>query len=178
MLKKIIFFVVIVAAIGAAGFFYFKKYHPVNKTKVFQVNSGSSHNDTNANNNQPVNSQNNGPSDSASTGVVSPAIEPADCDNGCSRFTNQSDLNYCQQICNIPSPGQSGSNQNAASQPASGDCQNQIGLDKDYCLRDLGISKKDFSICDQISDAGVKKACQDRITQDILEQQNSSGPVQ
>jgi len=32
----------------------------------------------------------------------------------------------------------------------------------------LAITKKDFSICNQIVDAKVKKTCKNRITEDLL----------
>lgn len=167
--------IIILAAGCAAGFIFWKKYYSVNGPKVFQINPASQNN-TNGTNNQPAASQNNSPDFSASNSIpVEPAIEPSDCDNECSRFTSQSDLNYCRQICNIPLSNQPDSNQNSVSQPASGDCQSKTGLDKDYCLRDQAIANKNFDDCDQIADAGIKKTCQDRITQDILEQQQNSG---
>jgi hypothetical protein len=87
-------------------------------------------------------------------------ITPAYCNSECSAFENDPKyLRYCQQVCGL-SPTTNNSS-----------CENKTELEKDYCLKDLGIAKKDFQICNQIQDAGIKKTCQNRITEDIIENQ-------
>lgn len=84
-------------------------------------------------------------------------ITQKDCDNGCQDFSNEKEnLKYCQERCGL-SPKQ-----------ASSDCANLADLEKDYCLKDLAVSKKDFAICDRIVDFGIRKSCKDRIAEDIL----------
>lgn len=82
------------------------------------------------------------------------------CNDDCKAFANQLDLfEYCQQVCGI-TPVKKVSN-----------CDGKDGIEKDYCLKDLGITKDDTSICGQISDANVKNTCKNRVLQDIIEQQ-------
>jgi len=51
------------------------------------------------------------------------------------------------------------------------DCADLEGLEIDYCYKDFAISEKDLKICGRISDAGIKKACQNRVTEDLLDEQ-------
>lgn len=82
------------------------------------------------------------------------------CDSECKAFANNFEhLEYCQQVCGI-SP---------AKKVSTSDCKEKKDLAKDYCFKDLAISKKDFSICDKIKDSNIKDACKNRITQDIIE---------
>lgn len=93
------------------------------------------------------------------TGTL-PNINATDCDNECQNFKdNAKNLTYCQEVCGL-TPIKNDT-----------DCANKTGLEKDYCLKDLGIAKKDFKLCDQIQDVGIKKTCQNRITEDIIENQ-------
>jgi len=80
------------------------------------------------------------------------------CNTGCQAFANKLDFfEYCEQVCDI-SPVKDVSN-----------CDGKKDLQKDYCLKDLAIGKKDSLICGQISDTNVKKTCKNRILQDIIE---------
>lgn len=82
------------------------------------------------------------------------------CDNGCQAFAMDFKLlEYCQQVCGI-APVKEVSN-----------CDDKNNIEKDYCLKDLAIAKKDFSLCGPINDANVKLTCQNRITEDIIESQ-------
>jgi hypothetical protein len=94
------------------------------------------------------------------TGTL-PNINASDCDNECKNFKDNTNLTYCQEVCGL------------ATVKNDSDCTNKTNLEKDYCLKDLGINKKDFQICDQIQDAGIKKTCQNRITEDIIESQTN-----
>lgn len=88
------------------------------------------------------------------------SVNPSDCDNECSNFKKDDELEYCKEICGL----------SALEKTEKPDgCENKLGIQKDYCLKDLGIEKKDFKICEQISDNGIKKTCQNRITEDIME---------
>lgn len=83
-----------------------------------------------------------------------------DCDNNCKRFKNNpEDYKYCQQVCgDLP----------VSKKNSADDCANLTGDEKDYCLKDLGVSKSDFSFCNQIKDEKIKKVCKDRITEDLI----------
>ena len=126
----------------------------VNKNSSFS-GTDSPDPDTNSNNNSVENGNGN------ENGVIDDVskIGPKDCENRCADFRGEN-LNYCKEICGL---NQKNSNS------SSGDCGEKSGLTKDYCLKDLGIEKKDFKLCDQIVDEKVKKNCRDRITEDMLD---------
>jgi hypothetical protein len=111
-------------------------------------------------------------------------IGPSDCDNECSKFKKEAELEYCRQVCGIETyydysesddEGQDESSDENGndSNDSSGDCDDEKGLEKDYCLKDNAIDEGNFRMCDLISDAGIKKTCQNRITEDLLEQQQN-----
>jgi hypothetical protein len=84
-------------------------------------------------------------------------ISSDDCDNECASYSG-SQLEYCQQVCGLAAPQQN----------ASDNCDNLSGLNKDYCLKDLAVSKKDYKICNQIQDSNIKKTCTNRVTEDLI----------
>jgi hypothetical protein len=90
-------------------------------------------------------------------------VSKVDCSNDCKNFTDPEDLKYCQQVCGLT--------------PIKKDVKEKKGcdalkdLEKDYCLKDLAINKKDATICSQISDTDIKKVCKNRIAQDFLDAQ-------
>jgi len=89
-------------------------------------------------------------------------ITKNDCDSKCENFKSDADeLEYCREICGF------------TTKKAADSCGELEGLEEDYCLKDLAISKKDFKICDQIGDSGIKKSCQNRVTEEILNGQNN-----
>lgn len=91
----------------------------------------------------------------------------SDCDNECQRFEgSEKELDYCQQACGI-SEIYENPYESEEGEPIG--CEARSGLERDYCFKDLAVYEEEFSICEKISDKGIKKACQDRITEDILE---------
>jgi hypothetical protein len=96
----------------------------------------------------------------STSGKMLAHITTQHCDDDCQAFANNlSFFEYCQQVCGITPVKKVSS------------CDGKDGIQKDYCLKDLGINKLDSSICDKISDANIKKTCKDRILQDIIEGQ-------
>ncbi len=85
-------------------------------------------------------------------------ISTQDCNNNCKEYTEKEDLDYCKQVCGLSS----------VNEKADG-CDSLEDLDKDYCYKDLAVSKKDLKICDKIEDSGVKKTCKNRVTEDIID---------
>jgi hypothetical protein len=83
-------------------------------------------------------------------------ITKEDCDSECSDFNNSQDKKYCQQVCGLTTTHQ------------INNCENKEELERDYCWKDLALNKKDFELCQKISDTGIKKTCQNRITEEIL----------
>ena len=91
-------------------------------------------------------------------------VSKSDCDNNCNDFSDKEDLKYCQQVCGI-----TGIKKDVKEKKG---CDALEGLEKDYCLKDLAINKRDIKICGEIEDTDIKKVCQNRITQDFLDSQN------
>lgn len=82
------------------------------------------------------------------------------CDNECAAFSLSLELlEYCQQVCGI------------APIKTVSSCDNKTIIEKDYCLKDLAITKNDSSLCENIADANIKLTCKNRILQDIIENQ-------
>lgn len=91
-----------------------------------------------------------------------PKISDSDCDNECENYKDSSEkLLYCREVCGLKKP----------KAPADS-CENKTGLEKDYCLKDKAIDGQDFEICEKISDAAIKKTCQNRIAEELLEESN------
>jgi hypothetical protein len=99
------------------------------------------------------------------TGKVFASITSEHCNSQCQAFKIDLKLfEYCEQACGI-SPVKKVEN-----------CDDKKDLQKDYCLKDLAISKKDLAKCDDVQDANIKQACKSYIEQDSIEtlEQNSS----
>ena len=88
------------------------------------------------------------------------------CTNNCNAFAMDFKLlEYCQQVCGLV-PVKDVSN-----------CDGKKDLEKDYCLKDLAITKKDSKLCNNIKDANIKLTCQNRILEDTIESQQKSEPA-
>ena len=89
-----------------------------------------------------------------------PVFENADCANDCARFKDIPDgLKYCQEVCG---------DRPVTPKESASQCENLAGIEKDGCWRDLAVSKKDFAVCDKISDAKLLKVCKNRVTEEVL----------
>lgn len=84
----------------------------------------------------------------------------ADCKNECKNFQDPEDIAYCKNVCGLVETKKN----------VTG-CDALEDLEKDYCLKDLAISKTDEKICDQIEDSGIKKTCKNRLIEDIIDKQ-------
>lgn len=89
-------------------------------------------------------------------------ISSGDCNDGCKQYTEAEDLAYCEQVCGLAK----------VNEKANG-CDALEDLEKDYCYKDLAVSKKDLKTCDKIEDSGIKKTCKNRIAEDIIENPGS-----
>ncbi len=126
------------------------------KIEIAPQNENSPENEIENQNIIPVNE----PAEKIDVAGTLPNIGAKDCDNECQNFKdNVKNLTYCQEVCGL------------SLTKNDANCENKTSLEKDYCLKDLGIAKKDFKICDQIQDSEIKKTCKNRITEDIIEDQ-------
>jgi hypothetical protein len=82
-----------------------------------------------------------------------------DCSSECKGFTDKEKLSYCQEICGL---------QPVTQRESATACADLNGIQKDTCFRDFAVTKKDFVACDKINDQGIKKNCQNRITEELL----------
>lgn len=90
-------------------------------------------------------------------------IKKSDCENKCADFKNEkADFRYCQEVCGLVE---------VTKESSSEECEDLEDLEMDYCLRDLAISKKDYKLCEKIEDKNISLNCQNRITENILEEQ-------
>jgi len=118
-------------------------------------------------NGNPQNSGQDGVSPDAASSGETPAPEgthlfvaPADCDNDCARFKdNEENFKYCQEVCGDIAPEEKNSEE---------DCANLEGLEKDYCFRDLAVSKQSTAICGKIGDTKLRSVCRNRVVEDLL----------
>lgn len=87
-------------------------------------------------------------------------INENDCENECENFSG-TELEYCRQICGL-----------AAAADNLENCDNLAGIDRDYCLKDLALLKMDYAYCEKIKDGGIKKTCDNRLTEEIFDEEN------
>ena len=165
-MKKLIIYILVILTGFVLAFFVFQKLHP-RKTNTLIPQSPAKEQSTAPNN--PVSSENTttAPEESTPAQSAAPSVEvkPLDCDKGCEKYTTANDLEYCQEVC-----GLSATKANDSPNSATSGCSDKTALQKDYCLKDLAIAKNDFKLCAEIQNAPIKKTCQDRITQNLLEE--------
>lgn len=90
-----------------------------------------------------------------------PRINRKDCDSSCDKFKeNKEDLKFCRKLCGIFP---------VEKKEERSECENLQGSEKDFCIRDLAVTKKDFKICDEIKDKRIKDACNDRIIEEMFD---------
>jgi hypothetical protein len=167
-MKKSKIIAIIIFVIAAAAVVYFaygvvkKRYMATNTNRLDLNNNGEMQTSTD----NPASDQSAG--DQAVTPEIDntaptngqPNVQSSDCDNNCANFSgNPDNLKYCQEVCG---------DRPVTSKDSAGQCENLAGLEKDSCWRDLAVSKKDFAICDKISDAKLKKVCKNRVTEEVL----------
>lgn len=164
-MKKAFWIILFLHLLGAAGYFAYPvirdRYFPGQKTTREQprvniiFNNGS---DTQSENSilMPQNS----PAEEASGDKLQ--ISDSDCENGCEYFTAPEELKYCRSFCGLTDPA-----------ATTDGCEAKSGLDRDACWKNQAILKNNFGLCDKIQDAPLKKSCQNRVTEDLLEQQIS-----
>jgi len=171
-MKKAKLILPIIFAVAAAAVLYFaygvvKERYFTPKKNNAKTQSSETQNQTgnqvdNQNTDQTGDNQVSTPSEVDNTPPASgqPNVQNADCDNNCAQYKDNPDnLKYCQEVCGITPVKPKNSEE---------DCANLSGLDQNVCWRDLAVSKKDFAICDKISDAKLQKVCRNRVTEEVL----------
>jgi len=117
--------------------------------------NGNANDNQNSNANTNANANANTNADSADLGEVT----SKDCDNDCKRFKDSDKYQYCQQVCgDIPT----------SKKDSEADCASLTGLERDYCWRDLAVSKLDSSVCSKISDKKLQSVCRNRVAEELL----------
>ena len=171
--STLLFLIIFTVALGALIYWVY----PIIRERYFlndNPDSSQSSQEEVAPANQPADSTDpSSPSNNPAEEIeeISPTVTPqkafetittADCNNECTRFDSTSkNFEYCQEVCGLATKIETPSN----------DCQNLSNLKKDYCLKDEAVAKKDFKLCDSIADTGIRQTCQNRITEDLLNQE-------
>ena len=89
-------------------------------------------------------------------------VTASDCDNECEDWKDDDDnLEICQEICGLRND-ENDSDEN---------CEDLEDTEADICFRREAIEKKDFSICEKIDDDSLKKNCENRVAEEILDDQ-------
>ena len=86
------------------------------------------------------------------------SITQTDCKNECDDYDGDK-KEYCKNICGF-----------TGSEPEEKDCDDLSGLQKDYCIRDKAVKDADIDQCESISDSGIRKQCNNRITEEMIDQ--------
>jgi len=174
MKKPILIVIYVAAAIAVIGYAYTvfngrygkKNQENINKNSSSVIDSvsnylGSSNENTNSQSeNSNLNENQNENANLNDNSSESGEVTSKDCDKDCVRFKNNNEkYKYCQEVCgDIP----------VSTKNSEEDCANLSGLEKDYCWRDLAVSKKDSSICAKISDQKLQTVCRNRVTEELL----------
>jgi hypothetical protein len=173
-MKFKIFLILFIIALGILSYFAY----PIVKNRYFKnmakneeqksqtntiMNNGTQLNSTTGENNTDTDNSSTMDNDIRDTTDESgdnANITAKDCDNECLNFkNNENDLKYCQNICGLSLAND------------SDNCDSKMGSDKDYCFKNQAVSKTDLAICDSITDTKIKSSCKNRVTEDLLEQQ-------
>ncbi|MEA2007314.1 MAG: hypothetical protein U9O20_04110 [Patescibacteria group bacterium] len=90
-------------------------------------------------------------------------ILASDCDNECEDWEDdKEEFEICQEICGLRDD----------SDDSNDDCDDLEDIEADICYRRKAIDEKDFSICKKIDDDSLRKNCENRVTEEILDDQN------
>lgn len=168
-MRKLIVIIIILAILGAVSYFVY----PIVKERYFTEEAGQ---ETEAGIEIKIKpgeiSEEEEQADAVSDQPVEeevelqeiPNISDGDCDNECENYKDSGEkLLYCQEVCGLKKP----------KAPADS-CDDKSGLEKDYCLKDKAINEQDFEICEKISDATIKKTCQNRIAEELLDESSAT----
>ncbi len=167
-MKKIFLIFIVLSILGAFFCFgypivknrYFKSEDAPGKNSPIKNETGSEKNATTEN--KDGNTQNGQPAEEIEDSEPQevPEISESDCENECETYQDNSEkLLYCQEVCGLKK-----------SKVPADFCDGKTGSEKDYCWKDKAVGAQDFEICEKISDARIKKTCQNRIAEELLEE--------
>lgn len=166
-MKKIIWSILIIALIAAAAYFAY----PIIRDRYFPDQAStdakpkprlifSSGSDSTSESDPQTQDQNG--TEQSGPGKIPADIDQSDCENECADFSDPDEFKYCRSFCGQTDPA-----------TTTNDCESKTGLEQDYCWKDKAILEKNFGFCDKISDKPIRESCQIRLTEDLLEQQQS-----
>lgn len=88
-------------------------------------------------------------------------VSASDCDNECENWDeDEEEFEVCQEICGL---------RDDSADPDK-DCEILDDTEADICYRREAIDEKDFSLCKKIGDESLRKNCENRVLEEILEQ--------
>ncbi|MEN8252648.1 MAG: hypothetical protein ABFQ53_03650 [Patescibacteria group bacterium] len=83
------------------------------------------------------------------------SISRDDCFNNCAEVEEEAKA-YCKETCGL------------SEQRYTNGCEENTGLEKDYCWKDSAIKNSNYKICEEISDKNIYETCTARITEDLM----------
>lgn len=107
------------------------------------------------------NDTDNTPDDSAIDEDIFIEIEPEDCEDNCSQFEDVEDKKYCLNYCGL------------GEVMITYQCEDLVDLEKDYCYKDQALAEKNYDFCKKIVDKRLMEACQNRLTEELINSSNS-----
>ena len=168
--KKLIIISILIGAFGALSYFaysvvsnrYFSEppkieeaSHPIT---FYDINKVPENQEIPVDENPTVPGEENSAPPKDGKKNIQANITRQNCDEGCKSFSEDQSLRtYCEKVCGL-SPVENVS-----------ECDSKTGLEKDYCQKDLAISKTDSALCESIADDNIRKTCKNRIAEDLLE---------
>ena len=90
-------------------------------------------------------------------------VTASECENECANWNDdEEDFEICQEICGFRDDNDS-----------DGDCEGTEDTEADICFRRKAIDEKDSFLCEKIEDGSLRKNCEDRVLEEILDQQHN-----
>ncbi|MEA1925811.1 MAG: hypothetical protein U9M90_01005 [Patescibacteria group bacterium] len=90
-----------------------------------------------------------------------PIITPAHCDNKCADFSGENEKEYCEEICGLTE---------GRRETATDGCNELKDLKRDVCFKQQAIDEKNQSYCEEISDEALRENCENRVLEEIMDQ--------
>jgi hypothetical protein len=100
-----------------------------------------------------------------STTEIQESLDPvskSDCEEECASYDTEKYRVACIEECELTNVSREES-----------DCEKLSGTNKDSCWKEKAVKENKFEYCDNIGSSSIKKSCKDRLTENILESQQS-----
>lgn len=87
------------------------------------------------------------------------SIITEDCKDQCaSKKNDEKEYRYCREVCGL-----------SEETVEPNDCETLFGIDRDSCFKSKAITEKDFQYCEKIMDVNMREACENRVSEEIMD---------